>query len=82
MALESMPPMEYEPQIQFFKTEDIVILAIICIVSLLFTILWLIALMRYIHSIGIPPFRPDKNQNNTTEHAKAEISQSIDNQRC
>ncbi len=79
MALESPPPIEYVPHIQFFKTEDILVLAVIFLVGSLLLILWLIALMRYLRSRGIPPFNLDKNPNKTTEHSKAEISRSTDN---
>jgi hypothetical protein len=82
MALESPPPIEYQPHIQFFKTEDILILVLICLVSLVLSILWLIALMRYLRSKGIPLFKLEKNPNITTEHSKSETSQNIDNQRC
>jgi hypothetical protein len=82
MALESSPPIEYEPHIQFFKTEDIFVLVLIFLVGLLLLILWLIALMRYLRSKGIPPFKLEKNLNITAEHSKTETRRSTDNQRC
>ncbi len=82
MVIESPPLIEYEPHIQFFKTEDILVLVLIFLIGLLLLILWLIALMRYLRSKGIPPFKLEKNPNITTEHSKAETSRSTDNQRC
>jgi hypothetical protein len=82
MALESPPPIEYHPHIQFFKTEDILVLVLIFLVGLLLLILWLIALIRYLRSKGIPLFNLEKNPNTTAEHSKAESSRSTDNQRC
>lgn len=77
MVFESMPPIEYKPHIQFFKTEDIVILVVICVVSLLLTILWLLALIHYLRSKGISPASLN---NKTTNLSKTHADQSIDYQ--
>jgi hypothetical protein len=82
MALESPPPIEYEPQIHFFKTEDILVLALIFLVSLLLLILWFIALMRYLRSRNIPLFSLVKNPRKKIKHSKAETNQNTENQRC
>jgi hypothetical protein len=48
MPFESISINEHLPSFQFFKTEFIFILAVICIISLVLTILWFLVLICYI----------------------------------
>jgi ankyrin repeat protein len=79
MAIGSMPPIEYKPHIQFFKTEHIILITAICVISLLLTIIWFAFLMRYLRSKDASLLSLGKNRNKKN-HPEIKIHKEIDYQ--
>ena len=68
MLLESMPTIEYASNIQFYQIEYFILIAVICIASLILTILWLFAFMQYLHLKDTSQKRQEMSHRPVSEH--------------